>query len=237
MDFSLGPSEVMLLQVEDVERMEFPSIGAKSKRTPRGQSGNLILTNERIVFSWRTGVFRKETHLESFPLQDVKVYKDVAQVKAFRPYTEGAPYPVHVFFTQEQVEFQFPEHRKSSIQPWIETINEEIVGVKQGFDPADIATDGVLSKIAQVAKSMVVPKDVAVAKPSYSSITCPNCNGVNRVLEGSVSECQFCGSPLEAPVGDCSKSACEDSSEKKGISGIADAAAGALDVASRFLGR
>lgn len=34
-------------------------------------------------------------------------------------------------------------------------------------------------------------------KPVYQSCNCPNCGGINKILKGTVSECDFCGSPLE----------------------------------------
>ncbi|MGX8797301.1 hypothetical protein ACR6HW_14710 [Fusibacter sp. JL298sf-3] len=34
------------------------------------------------------------------------------------------------------------------------------------------------------------------AKPVYQSCNCPNCGGINKILKGTVSECDFCGSPL-----------------------------------------
>lgn len=31
-------------------------------------------------------------------------------------------------------------------------------------------------------------------------VICPNCNGANRLVAGAVAECEFCGTPLEAPA-------------------------------------
>jgi hypothetical protein len=32
---------------------------------------------------------------------------------------------------------------------------------------------------------------------SYVSCNCPNCGGINKIMKGMVSECDFCGSPLQ----------------------------------------
>lgn len=37
----------------------------------------------------------------------------------------------------------------------------------------------------------------AQAEPVYVSRKCPNCGGVNKVVQGTVTECDFCGSPLQ----------------------------------------
>lgn len=47
-----------------------------------------------------------------------------------------------------------------------------------------------------------VPANVMVAAPAgmpHVPVTCSNCNGINKLPVGTVAECEYCGSPLEAP--------------------------------------
>lgn len=33
--------------------------------------------------------------------------------------------------------------------------------------------------------------------PAYVSLKCPNCGGANKVIQGAITECEYCGSPLQ----------------------------------------
>ena len=40
------------------------------------------------------------------------------------------------------------------------------------------------------------PQPHSVEKIEYVTCTCPNCGGINKIVKGGSTECDFCGSPL-----------------------------------------
>lgn len=167
--FDLAKDEAIILSFEDVERGT--ASGRKSSiLQATKEQGDLALTNCRLVFIVESGLFKKTVEETDFPLSKIKVYNDVAQVKALKPEASGCPYPVEVYFEDSVETFYFPPKYKKSIGDFVESVNEVLIGRRTGFSPQDIGQWGIADKLKKTNVAEAIGGVIGSAKPITANV-------------------------------------------------------------------
>lgn len=134
----LSANEVLILKDEGVGR-QLGSMGVLRAVTSGGiERGTLILTNKALVFSPDAGVFSKKKEDLRLPLDSIKVANGIAQVRPAKPEVRDGDYRLTVYCAQSQYVFLFPAPLRLRLKKWVESVNEQVTGVKCGWNPEDL---------------------------------------------------------------------------------------------------
>ena len=124
-------------------------------------SGVLKLTDDAIVFTWKSGLVKKTEEEVVIPLSSILNYNNEVQIAVDRPWPPNNPWTVCISLEDSEETFTFLSGKKQEVQLFVETVNELITGEKKGFDAAVIDT----TKIKDGFR-----KAVDNAKPIASSV-------------------------------------------------------------------
>lgn len=164
---TLSANEVLIMKDEGVG-CQSTSIGVLRAVTSRGvERGTLVLTNKSLIFSPDKSIFSKKGEDVCLPLDTIKVSNGIAQIRPAKPDSREADYRLTVYCSDSQHIFLFPSSLRPRLRKWVEGVNEQVVGMKCGWNPEDL---GLIDVKRAVTSAIDSAKPVAqgiadVAKP------------------------------------------------------------------------
>lgn len=163
--FELAEDEIVLLSVEDAGHGVASSGGWGAASRIAREYGDLTLTNAQIVFTTETGLFKKQIEIKRYPLDEIKIYKNIAQVKPSKPSAGDRYYPVDIYFRDSCETFYLPPRSKKDVELLVESINEVLTGQRIGFRPEDIGSLGIGRKLKGAKVPEAIGGVIGAAKP------------------------------------------------------------------------
>ena len=151
----------------------------------------LILTNKRIIYI-KKGIFGGNKEIKYYPLSDVKIYNERAQVIIGK--TENNRYTLDIFFNNGNESFGF--ELKKDIVIWIKKINELTTG--KILENEEIDGASFIPNVEEIAKS--VKNTIDICKDTFGlnnkkeySCFCKSCGASNKGIKGETIKCRYCG--------------------------------------------
>lgn len=147
----------------------------------------LILTNLHIVLV-KKGIFGNSKGIQTFPLNQIKVFNGQAQVLLGK--TKGGYPQIEVYLLNGQESFGF--HNKKDAVKWIDNINKLVTGNEGEVNTSpSMAITGVEYISEALKGTMDTFKDTLGIKPK-SNIEMPT---------KEVKKCSYCGAPISGTKG------------------------------------
>ena len=163
----LAVDEILVMKDEGVGR-HMGSIGVLRSIASGGiERGTLILTNKALIFVPDSKVLSKKKEDVRIPLESIKVSNGIAQIRPAKPEGRDGDYRLSVYCVQAQYVFLFPFSLRLRLKKWVENVNEQVSGVKRGWDPEDLGFIDVKRAVSSAIDSAKpVAQGIAdVAKP------------------------------------------------------------------------
>lgn len=91
--YDLLHDEAEIRAIDDVSCCLESSNGLAKLLDASSKVGSLILTNQRILFCWEEGTFRKRQQVLSVPLADIRSFNGELQIKIKPPKKARWPFP------------------------------------------------------------------------------------------------------------------------------------------------
>lgn len=179
-NYHLEPDEAVLIECENTTLEEGKLINA---------SGTLVLTSQNLI--WLTkGIFGKTKNIQKYPLTDVKIFNNEAQVKLDEKIGE---YPLlSIFFKTSQLRFRLMERQKA--RELFNNVHKLVTGSEK-----DLVSVGAIPGVEFIANAV---KDTAsvflksfgiIAKqPEPVTTRCENCGAPISGLSDQVVKCPYC---------------------------------------------
>ena len=159
-DFGLSNDEVVLGVVEDIS-FHTPSEGLAKLFDSPSKIGSLALTNQRLLFCWEEGAFRKQQQTLSIPLSNIRANDRKLQIVLGSPKSFGGPFCMTVYASDGQYAFDVPLLRKMPVEKLISSANELLFG-PESKSPSLLS--GAKCKTAKVGET--VSDAISSAKPA-----------------------------------------------------------------------
>lgn len=128
-DFGLSNDEVVLGVVEGVS-FHAPSEGMSKLFNPSSKIGSFVLTNQRVLFCWEEGTFRKQQRTLSVPLSSIRDNDRKLQIVLGLPKSLGGPFSMTIYASEGQYAFDVPLLKKMSVEKLIASANELLFGTE-----------------------------------------------------------------------------------------------------------
>lgn len=163
----LSIDEVLVMKDEGVGRCT-GSMGVLKAIASGGiERGILILTNKALIFVPDSKLLSKKKEDVRIPLESIKVSNGIAQIRPAKPEGRDDDYRLTVYCTQSQHVFLFPLSLRLRLKKWVENVNEQITGIRHGWDPEDLGFIDVKKAVSHAIDSAKpVAQGIAdVAKP------------------------------------------------------------------------
>jgi hypothetical protein len=185
-------------QANEVEIMKIGEV-TRRKSMFSIENGELILTNLFLV--WNTkNMFGKTKNTEQYPLRNIKVFNDKAQIKCHKNVNMNNPI-LTIYFTNGEAVFEFMNKSEHEIKKIANSINHVVTGTKENiYEVTNIYIPGI-GKAAEVLKGTVdVFKDTFGVKQNkqYENINekiakkCSSCSAPISGTKGEVVYCNYC---------------------------------------------
>lgn len=164
---TLSANEVLIMKDEGVGRQSASMSILRAVASGGVERGTLILTNKSLIFSPDKSVFSKKGEDICLPLDTIKVSNGVAQIRPAKPDPREADYRLTVYCSDSQHIFLFPASLRLRLRKWVEGVNEQVVGMKCGWNPEDLGLIDVKKVVTSAIDSAKpVAQGIAdVAKP------------------------------------------------------------------------
>ena len=159
-DFGLSNDEVVLGVVEDIS-FHAPSEGLAKLFDSPSKIGSFALTNQRLLFCWEEGAFRKQQQTLSIPLSNIRANNRKLQIALGSPKSFGGPFRMTVYASDEQYVFDVPLLKKMPVEKLISSANELLFG-PESKSPSRLS--GAKRKTAKVGEA--VSGAICSAKPA-----------------------------------------------------------------------
>ncbi|MCQ2413726.1 MAG: zinc ribbon domain-containing protein [Clostridia bacterium] len=151
-----------------------------------------LLTNKRLVLEYTTGFWNNKNHVDTFPLSDIKLYKNIPQVKMGERDDEPI---LEISFANSQLMLNFSEvgnekKQKQCIEEWMDKTLDALSDISI-VPPADNSGNRNIRICQSCGKPL--PSNVAF---------CTNCGAKVQIVEEKSATgkiCSKCG--MEIPVG------------------------------------
>lgn len=199
--------DVAAATVESKDMNAFKSIANKMASVgERCYTGNLILTNARLLFACEIGSFSKKVKTFSRSVTDIKVYNGLAQVRAYKLSSTSRDICIDFEFADGSEQFVLPIYdraertrRINEAQILVESVNKLLIGEAKGFNPEAV---GVSKSIREQIHNVLgtakpIAQDVAeIASPFadiVSTVTTPKTarvQGVANIVTEAISAFQ-----------------------------------------------
>ncbi len=157
----------------------------------------LILTNLNLVFVSK-GVFGNTKNIQIYPVRDIKVFDNQAQVKLGK-HRNSWP-QVEVYFLRGQEAFAF-EKKKEAIK-WIDSINKLLTGSSAKIEQNKLMSIPGTEFIAETLKGTIdtfkgtlgisSKKFKKEVEPKKIAKKCVSCRAPIAGIKGSVVTCKYC---------------------------------------------
>ena len=157
--------------------------------TGLSKKNELILTNQRIILI-RKNVFGKTKDVVSFPLSEIVISNQQAQVM---PGKKDIVTPtLDVYFRSGMESFIFTW--EDEVKEWADCINTMLTG-----QPARFKTGDWMEEIEEFAESFAgaaekVRKAFGIKSTEQVSCSCPSCGASLTGMKGETVRCGYCGS-------------------------------------------
>lgn len=159
-DFGLSNDEVVLGVVEDIS-FHAPSEGLAKLFDSSSKIGSFALTNQRLLFCWEDGAFRKQQQTLSIPLSNIRANDRKLQIVLGSPKSFGGPFCMTVYASDGQYAFDVPLLKKIPVEKLISSANELLFG-PESKSPSLLS--GAKRKTAKVGET--VSDAISSAKPA-----------------------------------------------------------------------
>lgn len=159
-DFGLSNDEVVLGVVEDIS-FHAPSEGLAKLFDSPFKIGSFALTNQRLLFCWVEGAFRKQQQTLSIPLSNIRANDRKLQIVLGSPKSFGGPFRMTVYASDGQYAFDVPLLKKMPVEKLISSANELLFGL-ESKSPSRLS--GAKRKTAKVGEA--VSGAISSAKPA-----------------------------------------------------------------------
>ena len=183
-DYDLLPGETVLAQAERVSRY------ITERKTTGG--GTFILTDKRIIWIVK-GTFGKIKEQISFPLNDIGIYDNKANVQIKESF--GEPAVMTINFKSSLEKFRFWDSDKKTSKIIANHINRIVTGVdielfssRRSIPGSDILADTLKGTFDTFKENFVGKKKVV-----QITIKCPACGASFVGYKGQVAQCPYCG--------------------------------------------
>lgn len=151
-----------------------------------------LLTNKKLVLEYTTGFWNNKNHVDTFPLSDIKLYKNIPQVKMGEHDDEPV---LEIYFANAQLMLNFSEvgnekKQKQCIEEWMDKTLDALSDITN-VSPSENSGNRNLRTCQSCGKSL----------PSNAAF-CTNCGAKVQIVEEKVAAgkiCSKCGK--EIPVG------------------------------------
>jgi len=177
-EYKLSPNEAIIIKQERIIHG-----GAIANFTDE-----LILTNQNLVLISK-GTFGRVKNIQAFPVRQIKVYNNQAQVILSK--TRGGYPQIEVYLINGQENFGF-ESKKDAMN-WINKINQLVTGEDLEINvPVKTAIPGTEMIADALGGTVDAFKGALGFKPKKSSI---------EAIEKVARKCSFCGAPVSGKKG------------------------------------
>lgn len=159
-DYGLSNDEVVLGVVEDIS-FHAPSEGLAKLFDSPSKNGSFALTNQRLLFCWEEGAFRKQQQTLSIPLSNIRTNDRKLQIVLGSPKSFGGPFCMTVYASDGQYAFDVPLLKKMPVEKLISSANELLFG-PESKSPSLLS--GAKRKTAKVGET--ISDAISSAKPA-----------------------------------------------------------------------
>lgn len=184
-NYHLEPDEAVVVECESVTLEEGKLINT---------SGTLILTSQNLI--WLTkGVFGKTKSVQKYPLTEVKIFNNEAQVKLDEKIGEDSL--LSVFFKNFQLRFRLMERKKArelfnNIHKLVTGSADDLVSVS-----AIPGVDFIANTLKETASVFMKSFGIKMNQPEPVTTKCGNCGAPISGLSGQVVKCSYCDTSIK----------------------------------------
>lgn len=179
-NYHLEPDEAVLTECENTTLEEGKLLNA---------SGTLILTSKNLI--WLTkNMFGKTKSVQKYPLTDIKIFNNEAQVKLDEKI--GEYFLLSVFFKTAQLRFRLMERKKA--RELLNNINKLVTGSEDDLVAAEAipGVEFIANAIKDTASTFMKAFGIKVNQPEPVTAKCGNCGAPISGLSGQVVKCPYC---------------------------------------------
>ena len=152
-------------------------------------NSELILTNQSIILK-RRNLFGKVTEIKRFPLSDITVSNNQAQVRLGKK--DIVTPTLDIYFTTGRESFRFTW--EDDVKEWANEINRLVTGQQDIYEIKDWAED--MEHIASAIDGSIrkVKRAFGIKETEVVSCKCPACGASISGILGETVQCPYCGS-------------------------------------------